>query len=94
MARVTLVPISILILMSSPAVNAQRMGAAGGLFFTAGELGGVTGPWLTGVARDLGDDFTLALAMLSAVSVGLAFVGVVAVRKRLASPHARAVSHP
>ena len=85
MSRVVLVPISMLILMSSPAVDARRMGAAGGLFFTAGEVGGVTGPWLTGVTRDLGDDFTISLVMLSTVAVLMAGVALAAAGNGLRS---------
>ena len=87
--RVVLVPIAMLILMSSPSVNAARMGAAGGLFFTAGEIGGVTGPWLTGVTRDLGDDFGYSIAMLSGVAVLLAVAARLATRERLPSPDVR-----
>ena len=94
MARVTLVPISMLILMSSPGVDARRMGVAGGLFFTAGEIGGVAGPWMTGFARDLGSDFAPAIAMLSLLAVALGFVALAAARERLPSSHARALSDP
>ena len=94
MARVTLVPISMLILMSSPGVDARRMGVAGGLFFTAGEMGGVAGPWMTGFARDLGSDFVPAVAMLSVLALALAVAALAAARQRLPSSHARAVSNP
>lgn len=94
MARVTLVPISMLILMSSPAVDARRMGAAGGLFFTAGEIGGVAGPWLMGVTRDLADDFIWSLMMLSALAAVLAVAALTATRQRLPSQDARAVPDP
>jgi cyanate permease len=45
------------------------MGAAAGLFFTAGELGGVTGPWFIGIARQNSVDFVPAVAMLSLVAL-------------------------
>jgi CP family cyanate transporter-like MFS transporter len=91
-ARVTLVPISMLILMSSPQVDARRMGAAGGLFFTAGEIGGVAGPWLTGVTRDLGDDFSWSVTMLSVVALVLAGAALAATRQGVRSRDAHAVS--
>jgi len=90
--RVVLVPIAMLILMSAPSVDAARMGAAGGLFFTAGEIGGVSGPWLTGVTRDLGPDFRCSIALLSCVALLLAVAALLATRQGLRSPHVRAVS--
>lgn len=94
MTRVTLVPIAMLILMSAPGINAQKMGAAGGLFFTAGEVGGVAGPWLTGVTRDLGSDFRWSVLMLSVLAVGLAVAALVAARQPVPSSDARVVPHP
>lgn len=85
-ARVLLVPLSMLLLMSAPAVDAKRMGAAGGLFFTAGEIGGVSGPWITGVTRDLADDFRWSCLTLSIVAVGL----TIAARQATRSESARA----
>jgi cyanate permease len=90
-ARVLLVPMAMLILMSTPVVTPARMGAAGGLFFTAGEIGGVSGPWLVGIARDADDDFSLAISILSMVALALLIAVRGATRGRLPSAHARAV---
>jgi cyanate permease len=49
-ARSCLVPIALLMLMESKALNGNSMGAASGLFFTAGQVGGVLGPLLCGLA--------------------------------------------
>lgn len=67
--RVSSVPMAMLLLMSAPRVSDARMGAAAGLFFTAGELGGVTGPWFIGIARQNSADFVPAVAMLSLVAL-------------------------
>jgi CP family cyanate transporter-like MFS transporter len=67
--RVSSVPMAMLLLMSAPRVSDVRMGAAAGLFFTAGELGGVTGPWFIGIARQNSVDFVPAVAMLSLVAL-------------------------
>ena len=87
--RVSLVPIVILILMDSPRVGPSRMGAAGGLLFTAGEIGGVLGPFTVGALRDSADDFGPALASLSVVAVALAVITLTAVPTRPHVPHMR-----
>ncbi|MDA0987929.1 MAG: MFS transporter [Chloroflexi bacterium] len=70
--RVPMMPILTLILMETPGVGALRMGAAGGLFFAAAEIGGFGGPFLLGILRDATDSLTwgvLFLAVISAVLV-------------------------
>lgn len=67
--RVCSVPMAMLLLMSSRSVPDARMGAAGGLFFTAGELGGVSGPWVIGIARQNSADFGSSVAVLSLVAI-------------------------
>ena len=69
-------PILMLILMDSPQVGSQRMGAAGGLFFTAGEVGGVLGPLLLGIVADVTGGFGGGLFMLAGSSVSLAFLAI------------------
>jgi MFS-type transporter involved in bile tolerance (Atg22 family) len=67
-------PVIMLILMDAPQVGPERMGAAGGLYFTAGEVGGVLGPLLLGVAADLTGSFREGLFMLVGLSVALAII--------------------
>jgi len=69
-------PIIMLTLMDAPQVGSQRMGAAGGLFFTAGEVGGVLGPLLLGVAADMTGGFLGGLLMLAGLCVVLASLTV------------------
>lgn len=64
-------PIIMLVLMDAPQVGPQRMGAAGGLFFTAGEVGGVLGPLMLGVVTDLTGGFLGGLLMLTSSSAAL-----------------------
>jgi cyanate permease len=70
-------PIIMLTLMDAPQVGAQRMGAAAGLYFTAGEVGGVLGPLSVGVVADLTGGFLGGLLMLTSVSFALAVLAVV-----------------
>ena len=51
------VPILTLILMDAPEVGSAYMGAAGGLFFCIGEIGGVMGPLTDGAVVDLTGSF-------------------------------------
>ena len=69
-------PIIMLTLMDARQVGARRMGAAGGLYFTAGEVGGVLGPVMLGLIADLTGGFLGGLLMLTGVSVALAFLTV------------------
>ncbi len=65
-------PIIMLILIDAPQVGPQRMGAAGGLYFMVGEVGGVLGPVFLGVIADLSGGFLASLIMLAAMSFVLA----------------------
>ncbi len=69
-------PIIMLILMDAPQVGQQRMGAAGGLYFMVGEVGGVLGPLFLGVIADVSGGFLASLLMLAAMSVALAALSV------------------
>ncbi|MCH1615258.1 MAG: MFS transporter, partial [Acidimicrobiales bacterium] len=92
-ARVTYVPLAMLILMSAPKVSTKTIGAAGGLFFTAGEVGGVSGPWITGVARDSASNFTLAIGMLSGLAIVLSVLAISTGKRRLLSNYVESVSN-
>ena len=70
--RVPMMPILTLILMETRGVGALRMGAAGGLFFAAAEIGGFGGPFLLGILRDATDSLTLGVLFLAALSAALA----------------------
>ena len=68
--------VMMLFMMDAPCVEARNMGAAAGLFFTAGEIGGVLGPSMTGALADLGGGFTgglLALSMVAAFLLALSY---------------------
>ncbi len=72
--RAPMMPILTLVLMETPGVGSSRMGAAGGLFFAAAEIGGFGGPLLLGIIRDLVGSMTgglFFLAVLIAILVVL-----------------------
>jgi cyanate permease len=70
-ARGSMMTIAILILMETPDVPPERLGLAGGLFFTAAEIGGVLGPVTMGVLSALSGSFALPLASMTAVCLVL-----------------------
>ena len=74
MARAPLMPLLILILMETPGVGSVFMGAAAGLFFSAAEIGGVGGPLVLGVTRDMTGSLDLGVLALVAVAVVMTFV--------------------
>ncbi len=76
-ARGAMMTIAILILMETPAVGAENMGVAGGLFFTAAEVGGVLGPVGIGMIADRTGGFDAALSMLSIVCVVLVALALI-----------------
>jgi len=76
-------PIIMLTLISL--VGGEKTGAVGGLYFTAGEVGGVIGPILLGVSADLFSGFTPGLIFLSGLCLILSF-GSTIINKKKATP--------
>jgi cyanate permease len=75
-ARSSMMTIAILLLMETPGMPKARLGLAGGLFFTAAEIGGVLGPLTIGVLSDLTDGFTVPLmAVTGACLVLIMLIG-------------------
>jgi cyanate permease len=67
LARGSLSTIVVLVLMELREVDPRRMGAAGGMYFTAGEIGGVLGPLTIGTLVDLTGGFAAGLYFLAAL---------------------------
>lgn len=65
LARGSLSTIVLLVLMELREVDSRRMGAAGGMYFTAGEIGGVLGPLTIGTLADLTGGFAAGLYFLA-----------------------------
>lgn len=80
LARGAMMTVALLMLVEVPGVGAKRAGTAGGLFFTAAEIGGVSGPVVIGVLHDATGGFTAALLMLTLVC--LALLGLLLVLNR------------
>ncbi len=87
-ARNSMMTLAMLILMETPGVGARHTGAAGGLFFSAAEIGGVLGPVSVGVTADLTGGFSAALWMMSAVCLALLALGALLIRDARSAPAA------
>ena len=70
-ARGAMMAVAVLVLVESPGVDSRNAGAAGGLFFSAAEVGGVLGPVLVGVLHDLTGGFAASLHMMTAICAAL-----------------------
>ncbi|MFB3885357.1 MAG: CynX/NimT family MFS transporter [Thermodesulfobacteriota bacterium] len=69
-------PILTLILMEIPEVGSRYLGAAAGMFFTIAEIGGCTGPWLTGILVDVTGSFLAGMFFFSGLSLATFFLAL------------------
>ncbi|MDP6622915.1 MAG: MFS transporter [Alphaproteobacteria bacterium] len=70
-ARGGMMTLAMLILLDVPEVGTRRTGLAGGLFFSAAEIGGSLGPMSIGVLAQWSGGFATSLAMLTGITVVL-----------------------
>ena len=71
LARSSMMTVSLLVLMEMKDVDSRNMGAAGGLFFSAAEIGGVLGPLTIGALSDLTGEFVAGLYLLTGICAAL-----------------------
>jgi len=69
--RSAMTAIAILLLMDLDHGKSQQVGAASGLYFSAGEIGGALGPMSMGVLADATHGFVVPLFMMTGVSAVL-----------------------
>jgi cyanate permease len=67
-------PLMLLLLMESPSVQTEYMGAAGGMFFCVAEIGGFSGPALMGILVDLTGTFMAGTLFLAVLCIGIAIL--------------------
>jgi MFS transporter, CP family, cyanate transporter len=65
-------PLMILVLMESPGVKAEHMGAAGGMFFCVAEIGGFSGPSVMGILVDITGTFMAGTIFLAILCIAIA----------------------
>jgi MFS transporter, CP family, cyanate transporter len=71
-ARATITTVLIMILVELPEIGARNTGTASGLFFSAGEVGGMLGPLILGVIYDVTHGFAAGLGVFTLISLALA----------------------
>lgn len=80
--RAGVIPLLFLEIMGDPDIDLGDIGAATGLFFAVGEVGGFTGPFAFGATADATGGFTVSLGLLSLAAVGAAAAsGMLAARR-------------
>jgi CP family cyanate transporter-like MFS transporter len=65
----SLTPVLLTLLMDAPEVGHNRMGAAGGLYFSFGEVGGILGPFMIGYLKDITGLFIPGLILLAIIAI-------------------------
>lgn len=70
-ARGSMMTVAVLLLMETPHVPPERLGLAGGLFFTTAEIGGMLGPLSFGLLSEVSGGFAVPLSSLSVICVVL-----------------------
>ena len=71
-ARVAVLPLCMLILMDHRSVGSKNIAVAAGLFFTAAQVGGVIGPFVTGSLADSSGSFDRPMTLYAALMAGIA----------------------
>ena len=80
-ARGAMMAVALMVLMDAKEIGPRLMGAAGGLFFTAAEIGGVLGPLTVGWLAERSGGFAAPLWMLFGVCAALTALSLIAERK-------------
>ena len=70
-ARGAMMAVAVLVLMESSGVESGNVGLAGGMFFSAAEIGGVLGPLTIGFVAEATGGFSTPLALLTVVAGAL-----------------------
>lgn len=77
--RAGIIPLLFLEIMGDPDISVSDIGAATGLFFAVGEIGGFSGPYAIGWVADATDGFTAATLLLTGIA-GAAAAGALALK--------------
>ena len=69
-----LLPLLTVTLMDLPEVGPSRMGIIGGLYFSIGEIGGFSGPFILGISKEMTNSFVPGLMFFALVSEAAIFL--------------------
>ncbi len=67
--RFGMVSLGLVVLMRVPGIDSRNMGIASAMFFSAGEIGGFTGPLAVGVIADASGGFLVSILTLTAAAL-------------------------
>ncbi len=70
-ARGAMMAVAVLVLIDSAGIGKRNAGLAGGMFFSAAEIGGVLGPLTIGFVSEATGGFSIPLTLLTGVTAGL-----------------------
>lgn len=79
--RFGLVSLGLVVLMRVPGIDSRNMGVASAMFFSAGEIGGFTGPLAVGVIADASGGFLASIGTLTGAALLQAFLLVLIFRR-------------
>lgn len=68
-ARSSMMTVAMLTLVETPGIGERHAATASGMFFTAAEVGGASGPMIMGAIHDATGGFTACLTFLTAITV-------------------------
>lgn len=75
-ARSSMMTVAMLTLVETPGIGERRAATASGMFFTAAEVGGASGPLIMGALHDATGGFAACLTFLSAIAVSLIVISL------------------
>jgi cyanate permease len=92
-ARSSMMTVAMLTLVETPGIGERRAATASGMFFTAAEVGGASGPLIMGAIHDASDGFGACLWFLTSIAAGLILISlrlrsIAASRDKLPAPGA------
>lgn len=86
LARGSMMTVAIMLLMETPGVPEERLGLAGGMFFTSAEIGGVLGPVAFGTLAHWTGSFVAPLFGVTMIAAGMFVLLAILRRGPVASP--------
>jgi MFS transporter, CP family, cyanate transporter len=89
-ARSSMMTVAMLTLVETPGIGERRAATASGLFFSAAEVGGASGPVVMGLIHDASGGFGAGLAFLSTITAVL-IIGALRLRHIALAEQARQV---
>lgn len=91
-ARSSMMTVAMLTLVETPGIGERHAATASGLFFSAAEVGGASGPLIMGAIHDASGGFGACLGFLTSIAAGLIVISL-RLRRIAALGDSRATAH-